>query len=347
MQSKYQRQDIAEGYADPIKRMKYERYRDRGRPLCWSGQLQTEERLIVTKLYEPIGGRGEWTLRPKGSVGDTNPLVAHFANDPEIGRLRVDENTLKFLADAPQIFPLCLCCPPLWALSIVFMQPCTWLHHRQKLSQAAAAHQLTLHEKSLKLKVDPYPKYLRDVTKMNETPWCCACCCNTDTLPIEEVVPLVDVKSVHIERHKPKDLESCYDITVETFVVRVNGVSDPMFAVDAPDPEQAETFIRQILDQVAIAKETVTSGAPLPAEWSNYKMNLYDVGGESDDDVAPRQMEMTRVTGVQPMIDDKVAQLAMIDGLKKRDVITEEEYVAMRKKALGLSADSDSDLETS
>ena len=56
---------------------------------------------------------------------------------------------------------------------------------------------------------------------------------------------------------------------------------------------------------------------------------------------------MTRVTGVQPMIDDKVAQLAMIDGLKKRDVITEEEYVAMRKKALGLSADSDSDLETS
>ena len=42
-------------------------------------------------------------------------------------------------------------------------------------------------------------------------------------------------------------------------------------------------------------------------------------------------------------VDDTVAQLAKIDGLKKRGVITEEEYAAMRKKALGLSADSDSD----
>ena len=122
-----------------------------------------------------------------------------------------------------------------------------------------------------------------------------------------------------------------------------------MYAVDAPDPEQAETFIRQIMDQVAIAKETFSSDAPLPAKWSNYKMNLYGVWSYNSNlygnDVAPRQMEMTRVavaTAVEP-IDDTVAQLAKIDGLKKRGAITEEEYAAMRKKALGLSADSDSD----
>ena len=118
-----------------------------------------------------------------------------------------------------------------------------------------------------------------------------------------------------------------------------------MFAVDAPDPEQAETFIRQIKDQVAIAKETVSSDAPLPAKWSNYKMNLYGVWSYNSNlygnDMAPRQMEMTRVavaTAVEP-IDDTVAQLENIDGLKKRGAITEEEYAAMRKKALGLSAD--------
>ena len=345
------------------------------------GQAETERRLVMMKAVQ-------------GQFGGANPLVDHFRGDPEIGRLQVDAEIMTSLFDKKCYVNPFVWCPILWAHAIIMNVPCNYLCTRAKLKKVADAHQLTLHEKSLKLKVDPYPGYLQNAQSAQALmiPWCCATCV-ADTSPIEEVIPLTDVESVRIE---PCQLKQCGSaVAPDTFVVRTTGSSFPLFAVDAPNPEQAEKFIGQIMNQVNTAKEVAMHDAPLPESWAKYQSSLYGAGmgmmGMMGMNMAmmggaPGQMQMNRGAAYQhqgagglnsmvaanvantqalqmqmmanmgvppqqpmgaviataepvpsaPAADDTAAQLAKIDGLKKSGAISEAEYQAMRKKALGL-----------
>jgi hypothetical protein len=230
------------------------------------GQAETERRLVMMKALH-------------GGLGGPNPLVDHFRNDPEIGRLQVDIDIMTSLFDKKCTTNPLVLCPLFWPHALILNVPCNYCYARMKLQQVADAHQLTLHEKSLKLKVDPYPSYLQNAQSGQALmmPWCCSCCV-ADTSPIEEVIPLADVDSVRIEQCQLKQCGSA--VAPDTFVVRANGISRtfPLFAVDGPNPEQAEKFIRQVMDQVNTAKETSMHDAPLPQAWAEYQKSLYGGG---------------------------------------------------------------------
>jgi len=217
------------------------------------GQAETEMRMTMM---------GAMT----GAVHQSNPLIDHFEGDREIARLSLDASINKGLITRSYFCnPMCFL-PCFWPHQLLLCIPFGVCWQLGQVQKAADAHKLILREESLALIVDPYPSTMQS-SKPTFKP--CACCNSFDTLPIHQVVPLTEISSANVEPCLTKQCGG--PVAPDTFVVRINGIDLPVFAVDVP--VDGEAFAQQVMKQAEQAKGK--SAAPLPPTWPEFRSKQF------------------------------------------------------------------------
>ena len=149
-----------------------------------------------------------------GLVDTKNPLIELYAHDRVVDTLKIDtEGASSAYTNTACCYYGSSCC-----LSVMFP---SILFESAALAATLAGHELTLRERSLQLKIHSYPDYMQTAWPLRpgtdkapdddntETRGCCDCCswfCPSICGELEytpeylEVIPLQEVRSVHVEQ---------------------------------------------------------------------------------------------------------------------------------------------------
>jgi len=290
----------------------------------------TEIRLTKMKVHASRGG-----------VLKSNPLLSQYADDATVMKLKLDAAQLKSLVCGAGLRVSCFmpCC-----------FGCTNIPHLLgQVAKVTAAHHLTLKEKSLHLKVDPYPSILQgaDVLTMGATTIftpCFKCMFWNKTSPIEEVLPLEEVQSVCIETCK--EVAFGLSVSPDTLVVRIRASQYPIFAINCPDKEQGQNFCDAVMKQVSLVKEGRGEGVPQDAFLSYISTVLPSSTTTSSNDTTPNIQTMMQRgpmpgtgTGVGKGAGGEVdrglaGEIKKLNDLKSQGILTDEEFAAAKAKVI-------------